>query len=493
MSQRSAAEDLARRLPATSFVAGSWEPRSASPAFDVIDPVTEQVLTTVSEADETVVDRAVTAAHKALDTGEWGRMDGSARGELLHTFADLLQQRSEDFANLESLDVGKPGIEPRVIDLPQAVATFRHYAGWADKLTGHSIPTSGYMGRETLSYTLREPIGVVAAITPWNSPTMIAAWKLAPALAAGCAVVLKPPEDAPLTSLLLAEIAEQAGLPAGVLSVLPGRGATTGRLLTEHPGIDKISFTGSPETGHRVATAALRGFRPTTLELGGKSPQIVFADADLDAAVAGVALGIFANQGEVCAAGSRILVARPIHDEFVDRLAERAAAVVTGDPFEPGTTMGALINARQLDRVLGYVERGRAEGARLVTGGGRPDRSGFFVQPTLFAGASNTMTIAREEIFGPVGTILAFDTDDEAVALANDSDYALAATLWTNDLSRAHTLARRVRAGAVAVNGWSPLDPRLPWGGSRLSGQGRELGLAGLEANTHLKTITAVL
>jgi betaine-aldehyde dehydrogenase len=493
MSQRSAAEDLARRLPATSFVAGSWEPRSASPAFDVIDPVTEQVLTTVSEADETVVDRAVTAAHKALDTGEWGRMDGSARGELLHTFADLLQQRSEDFANLESLDVGKPGIEPRVIDLPQAVATFRHYAGWADKLTGHSIPTSGYMGRETLSYTLREPIGVVAAITPWNSPTMIAAWKLAPALAAGCAVVLKPPEDAPLTSLLLAEIAEQAGLPAGVLSVLPGRGATTGRLLTEHPGIDKISFTGSPETGHRVATAALRGFRPTTLELGGKSPQIVFADADLDAAVAGVALGIFANQGEVCAAGSRILVARPIHDEFVDRLAERAAAVVTGDPFEPGTTMGALINARQLDRVLGYVERGRAEGARLVTGGGRPDRSGFFVQPTLFAGASNTMIIAREEIFGPVGTILAFDTDDEAVALANDSDYALAATLWTNDLSRAHTLARRVRAGAVAVNGWSPLDPRLPWGGSRLSGQGRELGLAGLEANTHLKTITAVL
>jgi betaine-aldehyde dehydrogenase len=493
MSQRSAAENLARRLPATSFVAGSWEPPSASPAFDVIDPVTEQVLTTVSEADETVVDRAVTAAHKALDTGEWGRMDGSARGELLHTFADLLQQRSEDFANLESLDVGKPGIEPRVIDLPQAVATFRHYAGWADKLTGHSIPTSGYMGRETLSYTLREPIGVVAAITPWNSPTMIAAWKLAPALAAGCAVVLKPPEDAPLTSLLLAEIAEQAGLPAGVLSVLPGRGATTGRLLTEHPGIDKISFTGSPETGHRVATAALRGFRPTTLELGGKSPQIVFADADLDAAVAGVALGIFANQGEVCAAGSRILVARPIHDEFVDRLAERAAAVVTGDPFEPGTTMGALINARQLDRVLGYVERGRAEGARLVTGGGRPDRSGFFVQPTLFAGASNTMIIAREEIFGPVGTILAFDTDDEAVALANDSDYALAATLWTNDLSRAHTLARRVRAGAVAVNGWSPLDPRLPWGGSRLSGQGRELGLAGLEANTHLKTITAVL
>jgi len=322
---------------------------------------------------------------------------------------------------------------------------------------------------------------------------MIGAWKIAPALAAGCCVILKPPEDAPLTSLLLAEIADRAGLPAGVLSVLPGRGATTGRLLTEHPGVDKISFTGSPQTGHRVATAALRGFRPTTLELGGKSPQIVFADADLDAAADGVALGVFANQGEVCAAGSRILVERTIHDEFVDRLATRAAAVVPGDPFEAGTTMGALINARQLDRVLGYVDRGRAEGARLVTGGGRPGRSGFFVQPTLFADASNSMTIAREEIFGPVGTIIAFDTDDEAVAMANDNDYALAATLWTSDVSRAHTLARRVRAGAVAVNGWSPLDPRLPWGGSRLSGQGRELGLAGLEANTHLKTITVVL
>ena len=493
MSQRSLAEDLARGLPTTSFVAGSWEPRSTSQNFDVIDPVTEQLLTRVAEADEAVVDRAVSAAHDALDSGEWGRMDGAARGQLLQAFADLLEQRSEDFADLESLDVGKPGIEPRVIDLPQAVATFRHYAGWADKLTGQTIPTSGYMGRQTLSYTVREPIGVVAAITPWNSPTMIGAWKIAPALAAGCAVVLKPPEDAPLTSLLLAEIAHQAGLPAGVLSVLPGRGATTGRLLTEHPGVDKISFTGSPQTGHLVATAALRGFRPTTLELGGKSPQIVFADADLDAAADGVALGVFANQGEVCAAGSRILVARSIHDEFVDRLAARAAAVVPGDPFEPGTTMGALINARQLDRVLGYVERGKAEGARLVSGGARPSRSGFFVQPTLFADASNTMTIAREEIFGPVGTIIAFDTDDEAVAVANDSAYALAATLWTSDVSRAHTLARRVRAGAVAVNGWSPLDPRLPWGGSGRSGQGRELGLAGLEANTHLKTITVVL
>jgi acyl-CoA reductase-like NAD-dependent aldehyde dehydrogenase len=493
MSLRSAAEDLARTVPAVPFVGGRRQSRSTAPGFEVVDPATECLIATVTEADAETVDRAVTTAHQALDEGEWGRMDGAARGQLLHAFAQLLADRAEDFADLESLEVGKPRMEPRVIDLPQAVATFRHYAGWADKLAGHTIPTPGYQGHPTLSYTIREPIGVVAAITPWNSPTMIGSWKIAPALAAGCPVVLKPPEDAPLTSLLLAQLAEQAGFPPGAFSVLPGRGRTTGTLLIEHPGVDKISFTGSPETGYIVATAAAKGFRPATLELGGKSPQIVFADADLDAAVAGVALGIFANQGEVCAAGSRILVQREIHDDFVDRLAARAAKVVVGDPFDPATTMGALINARQRDRVLRYVDMGRDEGARLVVGGGRPSRSGYFVEPTLFAGASSTMTIAREEIFGPVGTILAFDDDADAIRLANDSDYALAATLWTTDLSRAHTLARRVRAGAVAVNGWSPLDARLPWGGSRLSGHGRELGWAGLEANTLLKTVTVVL
>jgi acyl-CoA reductase-like NAD-dependent aldehyde dehydrogenase len=493
MSLRSAAEELAGSVPTAPFAAGHWHAESTAPSFDVVDPVTERTLATVTEADAKIVDGAVTAARHALDEGEWGRLDGAARGQLLHALAQLLEDRAEEFADLESLEVGKPRVEPRVIDLPQAVATFRHYAGWADKLTGQSIPTSGYQGRPTLSYTVREPIGVVAAITPWNSPTMIGAWKIAPALAAGCAVVLKPPEEAPLTSLLLARLAEQAGFPAGAFSVLPGRGATTGSLLIGHPGVDKISFTGSPETGHIVATAAAKGFRPTTLELGGKSPQIVFADADLDAAADGVALGIFANQGEVCAAGSRIIVDRRVHDEFVDRLVARAAAVVPGDPFEPGTTMGALINARQRDRVLRYIGIGRDEGARLVTGGGRPDRDGYFVEPTLFTGATSTMTIAREEIFGPVGTVLAFDGEAEAVTLANASDYALAATLWTTDLSRAHTLARRVRAGAVAVNGWSPLDPRLPWGGSKLSGHGRELGWAGIEANTALKTVTVIL
>jgi acyl-CoA reductase-like NAD-dependent aldehyde dehydrogenase len=493
MTSRSAAEDLARSVPAVPYVAGRWQPGPANQSFDVIDPVTERTLVTVAEADAATVDAAVTGAREALDEGEWGRLDGPTRGELLHSLAQLLDERVEDFADLESLDVGKPGVEPRVIDMPQAVATFRHYAGWADKLEGRAIPTPGYMGRPTLSYTIRQPIGVVAAITPWNSPTMIGAWKIAPALAAGCAVVLKPPEDAPLTSLLLAQLADQAGFPAGAISVLPGRGATTGNTLIEHPGIDKISFTGSPQTGHKVAIAAATGFRPTTLELGGKSPQIVFADADLETAADGVALGIFANQGEVCAAGSRILVARSVYDEFVDRLVTRASKVMLGDPFDPGTTMGALINAKQLDRVSRYIEIGCDEGARLVAGGGRPDRSGYFIEPTLFADVSNTMTIAREEVFGPVGAIIGFDDDEQAVAIANDNPYALAATLWTTDLSRAHTIARRVHAGAVAVNGWSPLDPRLPWGGSKLSGQGRELGWAGIEAYTEEKTITVVL
>jgi acyl-CoA reductase-like NAD-dependent aldehyde dehydrogenase len=493
MPNRSVAESLARSVPAVPYVAGRWQPAPAGESFDVIDPVTERTLATVAEANAATVDAAVTAARSALDEGEWGRLDGATRGELLHSLAQLVEERAEDFADLESLDVGKPGVEPRVIDLPQAVATFRHYAGWADKLEGRAIPTPGYMGRPTLSYTIRQPVGVVAAITPWNSPTMIGAWKIAPALAAGCAVVLKPPEDAPLTSLLLAQLADQAGFPAGALSVLPGRGATTGNTLIEHPGVDKISFTGSPQTGHKVAIAAATGFRPTTLELGGKSPQIVFADADLEAAADGVALGIFANQGEVCAAGSRILVARSVYEEFVDRLVTRASKVVLGDPFEPGTTMGALINAKQLERVSRYVGIGCDEGARLVAGGGRPDRSGYFIEPTLFADVSNSMTIAREEVFGPVGAIIGFDDDEQAVAIANDNPYALAATLWTTDLSRAHTIARRVHAGAVAVNGWSPLDPRLPWGGSKLSGQGRELGWAGIEAYTEEKTITVVL
>ena len=465
MATRQDALDLVEDIRLSPFVAGSWTETSAE-TFQVLDPATEVQVCEVAEASADDVDRAVTAARAALDGGTWGALTGPDRALLLNRVADLLEARAEQFATVESLDIGKPGFEPRVIDLPQAVATFRHFAGWADKIQGQTVPTAGYMGRPTFSYTLRQPVGVVAAITPWNSPTMIAAWKIAPALAAGCPVLLKPPEDAPLTSLMLADLFLEAGLPEGAISVLPGRGPVTGEALIRHPGVDKISFTGSPEVGLRVALAAAKGFRRTTLELGGKSPQIVFADADLDAAV---------------------------HDALVERLAERAARVRVGDPFDEGTTMGALINRKQADRVQGFIEVGRAEGAQVVAGGGRHDGPGFFVHPTLFAGATSSMRIAREEIFGPVATIIAFDSDEEAVAIANDSDYALAATVWSNDVSRVHTLAHRIQAGAVAVNGWSPLDPRLSWGGSKLSGLGRELGWAGIEANTELKTVTVIL
>ena len=486
------AEQLAGKVPTTAYFAGRWADRGAY-TFDVVDPVTEQRLVTVTEAGAAEVDEAVSFAQSAMGDGAWGSVDGADRARLLNRLADLIEARSEEFAALESLDVGKPRFEPSVIDLPQTIRTFRHFAGWADKVQGDAIPAPRYQGRETVSYTVREPVGVVAAITPWNSPTMIASWKIAPALAVGCAVVLKPPEDAPLTSLLLASLVDEAGFPPGAFSVLPGRGAVTGQHLIDHPGVDKISFTGSPATGHKVAVAAANGFRRTTLELGGKSPQIVFADADLDAAVDGLAAGIFANQGEVCAAGSRILIARACYDDIVERLAARARSVRLGDPFDDGTTMGALINARHRDRVSRFIEAGVAEGARLVVGGGRPQRAGYFVEPTLFADATNSMTIARAEIFGPVGTIIPFDSDEDAIAIANDCDYALAATVWTSDLSRAHTFARRLKAGAVAVNGWSPLDASLPWGGSKRSGHGRELGWSGIVANTEEKTVTVVL
>jgi acyl-CoA reductase-like NAD-dependent aldehyde dehydrogenase len=492
MMTRAEALDVVRAIPLLPHVDGEWQ-EPGGPTFQVLDPATEQVVCDVAEAGPDDVDRAVGAARAALETGEWGRFDGVERGRVLNRVADLLEENAEAFAAVESLDIGKPGFEPRFIDLPQAIQTFRHFAGWADKIQGRSIPTPGYLGRPMLNYTVREPVGVVAAITPWNSPTMIGAWKIAPALAAGCAVLLKPPEDAPLTSLMLMRLVCEAGVPRGAVSVLPGRGPVTGQALIDHPGVDKISFTGSPEVGHRVAVAAARGFRRTTLELGGKNPQIVFGDADLDAAADGIAVGIFANQGEVCAAGSRVLVARGAHDALVERLVERAARVKVGDPFDPDTTMGALVNRRQVDRVNGYIDAGRSEGARVAAGGTPRNGPGFFVTPTLFTGADNSMRIAREEIFGPVATIIPFDDDAHAVAIANDSDYALAATLWTRDVTRAHTIAPKIRAGSVAVNGWSPIDPRLPWGGSKLSGAGRELGWAGIEANTEEKTVSVVL
>ena len=472
------------------FIDGDW--RAAPRSFDDVNPATGRTLARVSAADESDVDDAVRSARAAFDGG-WHEIPGAERGALLNRLADLVQRDADKFARLEALDIGKPLAQPGMLDVPNTVATFRHFAGWADKIQGQTVPTAGYFGRPTHSYTIREPVGVVGAIVPWNTPLMIASWKLAPALAAGNTVVVKPAEDAPLSILHLAQLIHEAGFPAGVVNVIPGLGEVAGAALVRHPGVDKISFTGSPEVGREIQRVAAESFKRVTLELGGKSPQIVLADADVEAAVQGITMGLFFNQGEVCAAGTRILVHDSLYERVVDSISAVAEQQVLGDPFDPATTMGALISRRHMDRVLSYIERGKGEGARLVAGGRRVGDDGFFVEPTVFANVSSDARIAREEIFGPVGAVMVFGEVDEAIRIANETDYGLAATIWTRDVSHAHTVARKVRAGAVWVNGWAAIDPALPWGGVKASGIGRELGWSGILANTEEKVVTVVL
>lgn len=478
------------QLTSQLFVGGEFRDGSAGVVAD-INPATEKALVDVSAAGPDDVDAAVRAARAAFE-GEWAATPAPVRGRLLSDLAALVERDASTLAHLEALDVGKPIGQPQMLDVPNAVATLRHFAGWADKISGTVISTPGYFGRPTHSYSVREPLGVVGAIVPWNTPLMIATWKIATALAAGNTVVVKPPEDAPLSILHLARLIAEACFPPGTVNVVPGTGEVTGEALVSHPGVDKISFTGSTEVGRRVGSVAAQRFARTTLELGGKSPQIILADADLEAAIAGTAMGLFFNQGEVCAAGTRVLVHRSHYETVVTALAGAADAQVVGDPLDPETTIGALINARQHERVQSYIAEGRAGGARMVAGGDAPS-PGYFVRPTIFADADNEMCIAREEIFGPVGTVIPFDDVDEAISIANDTSYGLTATLWTRDVSSVHTLARRVRVGAVWVNGWGALDPALPWGGMKSSGIGRELGWSGIVANTEEKVVTVVL
>lgn len=477
------------------FIAGQAMPASDGATLTLPDPATGATLATSAAGTADDANRAIAAAHAQLKGGEWSQMSGAARGLCIHRLADLVERDADALADMDAHAIGRPPAEPRMLDLPNAIATLRHAAGWADKIEGRTIPTAGYMGRPTLSYTERLPVGVVAAIVPWNTPLMITCWKLGALLAAGCTVVIKPAEQTPMSALHLAKLCQEAGIPDGVVNVVTGAGATLGPVLCEHPQVAKITFTGSPETGAAIQRVAAPLFKHVALELGGKSPQIVFEDADLEAAVGGCAMGLFFNQGQVCAAGTRLLVHESIVEAFTEQLSAVAKSIQVGNPGEEGTQMGAVASQGQYDKINDYIRRGADEGAELRAGG--PSEadgdSGWYVRPTVFANAKNDMSIARDEIFGPVGTVIAFRDEAEAIAIANDTRYGLAATVWTADVARAHRVARQIEAGAIGINAWAPIDPQLPWGGFKDSGLGRECGLSGVLAYTEEKTTTVVL
>jgi acyl-CoA reductase-like NAD-dependent aldehyde dehydrogenase len=469
------------------FINNEWREAAGGSTLEVVNPATEEVIADVASATQADVDAAVGAARAALD-GPWGKMSARERGRFVWKLGERLLERADEVSRLETLHNGKPIFESRNIEIPAAAECFQYYAGWADKIHGETIPVKGNF----LTYTLREPVGVVAAIVPWNFPLLLTAWKAAPALACGNTVIIKPASQTPLTALARAEIAAEIGLPPGVLNVVTGPGAKVGQMLVDHPGIDKIAFTGDTSTGKGIMRGSSETLKRITLELGGKSPNIVFPDADLDAAIRGATTGIFYGKGEVCAAGSRLLVDKSIKSEFVDKVAARAKKMTPGDPLDPKTRLGAVASRKQLENDLRYIEIARKEGAQLVAGGARADigtGKGYFLQPTVFDGVTPEMTIAREEIFGPVLATIEFADVDEAIARANDSSYGLAAAVWTRDIKKAHYVARRLQAGTVWINTYNIYDTAAPFGGYKQSGFGREMSMHALEHYTQVKSV----
>src|SRR5271154_3312289 len=473
--------------PGKLLIDGQWV--DGARTFDAVNPATGEVLTQIVEGSSADVDRAVEAARRALEdrNGPWRKMSASERGRLIWKLADLLEKNIDEFAELETLDNGKPIFESRYVDMPMVVDVLRDYAGLATKIHGETVNTLEI----AFAYTLREPVGVVGLIVPWNFPLLLASWKLGPALACGNTIVWKPASLTSLTALRFGELAVEAGLPAGVLNIVTGR-SEVGRMIVRHPGIDKIAFTGTAVVGKEIMRGAADSMKLLTLKLGGKSPNIVFADSDIDSAVKGAITGIFYGKGEVCNAGSRLFVESKVQDEFLDKLVARAKKMRPADPLDPKTRMGAIVSQEQMQTVLGYIEAGKKDGAKLVAGGNRVSvdgGKGFFIEPTIFGDVKNDMTIAREEIFGPVLSVLTFDDIDEVIAQANNNPYGLAAAVWTRDVKKAHSVSRRLKAGTVWINTYGLMDASLPFGGYKSSGFGRELGTHAIEHYTELKTV----
>ena len=471
------------------FINGEFVDARSGETFATSNPATEDKIADVASAGAEDVDAAVKAARTQMEPGsEWQKMKPRDRAKVMWRLADLLTARAAEIGRIETLDNGKPIFESQFVDTPSAAECLYYFAGWSGKVTGETIPVAD----NAFTYTLREPVGVVGAITPWNFPLMLAVWKIAPALACGNTVVIKPASNTSLSLLKFAEYAKEAGLPAGVLNVVPGRGSVVGNALVDHPGVDAIAFTGSTEVGRQIMARASRTLKKVALELGGKSPNIVFADADLEAAARGALNAIFYGKGEVCAAGSRLLVEEAAHDELMAKLVERANKMVAGDPMHPKTRLGALVSKEQMESVLSYIEAGKGEGAKLVAGGERTDigtGKGYFVKPTIFDDVTTDMRIAKEEIFGPVLATIRFDGIEDAVTKGNATVYGLAAAVWTRDVSKAHKVARAIKAGTVWVNSYNLYDPALPFGGFKESGFGRDQGRDALEKYTQTKSV----